>query len=1333
MLLLAALGSFAAGPAQAQAVWSAMLTVKEPPPGNRGCFGSIGDHACTTALDDDDFTVDGTSFDIHELSIVVTQASTKWLTLILSRKIPDAMKELKLCLGTTGFALSDGEIYDDTPANDDNGVRWGSRSVSGIPSWSVGEKVAVSLASSCTQKAGTPGVTLSADNATPVEGATVTVTATLDAAAPSGGVTLSLDPLDSVSKTIYTTATKTDDYTLTPAAISIAAGQTTGTATLEVVDDAVVEDIWYSVAGETVVLEAKSASPELVSKPLVITILDNDGPFAGRRPGQPTLEAVTSGQDAPTDTTLTFNVGCAGGGSRVTDYVLWAENVDDPTEHHSRTVSAPDGQCVTFGPVTLEGLPSRTTETTYRVRVYARNILGFRSPWSDAVLVATTASNDPVTSQDPNADSQGPRVEMSATELDVAVGASATYTVRLPVSARRFRAHQSHGGGRGQGERLAVPALLRRGQLERGAGGHRARRVGRRDRDPPLGPDRGPDLRGGPRAGGDGDGERGLAGDRPRAGGDLAGQPACRADREGPRVARRPLLRRSNPAHTDRWDRVLLALGATVTTTGLTPMTAAEAQGYADRGWTRWAEVAAALRQIENGGKQADDPVPVVSITAGAAVGEGGDATFVLAASPTPAAALTVAVIVSQSGDHAASGATGSRTVTVPAGGTATFTVATVDDGTDEPDGSITAMLGSGAGYTVGDAGSATVAVADDDEPLPNILTRRTIVREGRDAAAVFTVRLDRAAPETVTVDYATADGRHEWAGTLPATAGLDYTAVAGTLAFAAGATLKTVSVPILDDAIDEGTEHFMLRFSNPQGATLGDVHRETQGLIRNEDHLQSAWLSRFGRMAGGHVADAVSGRLEGGLTPGAHATLAGRPVDVSGAEGGKAMTAVMTALAMAWGPREAEAEGPATRGADGLLPDAPAATLAARSLTGRDILAGSSFHVVPEGGHGPAAWGRVSRGAYDGADVDGTDRTTLDGTVTTATLGADVSLGRVLAGLAVSFSDGEGAFESPGADNGRSGSIASRMTTLAPYARLRLGERVTAWGLAGRGTGDMRLRFDDGTDQVRTDLLMRMAAFGARGALLEQGAGSGMDLALKADALFVRTDSEAAANSAATRANASRLRLLLEGSRSFAVSETATLRLAPEIGLRHDGGDAETGTGVEAGLGVTWSDAATGLSAEMRARTLLTHADSDYGEWGMSASVRLDPGERGRGRWFSVTSDVGRAASAAERLWAERSGLAFASPDGTFGPARRLTAEAGYGMPVFGGRFTGTPNAGLGLADGGAREARAGWRLASAVPGDPGFEVNFDALRRALADGGGEAGEIRLAGVIRW
>ena len=52
----------------------------------------------------------------------------------------------------------------------------------------------------------------------------------------------------------------------------------------------------------------------------------------------------------------------------------------------------------------------------------------------------------------------------------------------------------------------------------------------------------------------------------------------------------------SDKAHTDRWDRALVAFGETVTDTSLTAMPASEAQGYADRGWTRWVEVTKALK-----------------------------------------------------------------------------------------------------------------------------------------------------------------------------------------------------------------------------------------------------------------------------------------------------------------------------------------------------------------------------------------------------------------------------------------------------------------------------------------------------------------------------------------------------------------------------------------------------------------------------------------------------------------------------------------------------------------------------------------------------------------
>ncbi|MCY4193052.1 MAG: hypothetical protein OXF04_01975 [bacterium] len=53
-------------------------------------------------------------------------------------------------------------------------------------------------------------------------------------------------------------------------------------------------------------------------------------------------------------------------------------------------------------------------------------------------------------------------------------------------------------------------------------------------------------------------------------------------------------------AHVERWNRVLVAFGETVTEFTGTPMAAAEAQTYADRGWTRWNPVVAALAALES-------------------------------------------------------------------------------------------------------------------------------------------------------------------------------------------------------------------------------------------------------------------------------------------------------------------------------------------------------------------------------------------------------------------------------------------------------------------------------------------------------------------------------------------------------------------------------------------------------------------------------------------------------------------------------------------------------------------------------------------------------------
>ena len=633
-----------------------------------------------------------------------------------------------------------------------------------------------------------------------------------------------------------------------------------------------------------------------------------------------------------------------------------------------------------------------------------------------------------------------------------------------------------------------------------------------------------------------------------------------------------------------------------------------------------------------------------------------------------------------------------------------------------------------------GQALSQAVEATIEGPSVPALSVADARAKEGGKAGLRFAVTLDRAGSAPVTVDWATADGT--------ATAGEDYVAASGTLTFAPGVTKRTVRIALLDDAIDEGKETMKLRLSNPQGARIADGR--ATGTIRNSDPLQRMWLSRFGRTVGSQIVDAVSERLSG-LAPGAHATLAGQGVDLTKTDDGQALAETMTGLARAFGAEEAPAadDDPFARHGVGGMWDAPAAATA-RSMTGRELLLGTSFHLASRGeGSGPglAAWGRVAHGSFDGeAPADSGSLRISGGEVMTGVLGADAEWNRLLAGVAVSLSDGEGSFDNPGVDKG---SVESTMTTVSPYLRFKVTERVSAWGLAGWGTGDMTMVQDarPATAEspareekvTRTDLSMQLGALGARGALFEPDGAEGFDLALKADAFFVRTESEKAANSAATTADASRLRLVLEGGRRFAMGDGASFRPSLELGVRHDGGDAETGTGVEVGGGVSYADAASGLSIEAKARMLVAHADDDYEEWGASANVRLDPGERGRGLSFSLSPTIGASSSAAERLWGAHDARGLAPGGGEFEAARGLTAEAGYGLSLGGDRFTGTPNVGFGMSDGGARDYRIGWRLTSVVRGDPGFEVSLDAVRREAANDDNAEHGVMLRSLIRW
>ena len=85
-----------------------------------------------------------------------------------------------------------------------------------------------------------------------------------------------------------------------------------------------------------------------------------------------------------------------------------------------------------------------------------------------------------------------------------------------------------------------------------------------------------------------------------------------------------------------------------------------------------------------------------------------------------------------------------------------------------------------------------------------------------------------------------------------------------------------------------------------------------------------------------------------------------------------------------------------------------------------------------------------------------------------------------------------------------------------------------------------------------------------------------------------------------------SRLRLILEAERQFAMEGGGTFVPSGEVGVRIDGGDAETGTGLELGAGVRYARGPITIEGQVRA--LVAHEESGYQEWGASGAIRCQP-----------------------------------------------------------------------------------------------------------------------------
>src|SRR5439155_900640 len=248
-----------------------------------------------------------------------------------------------------------------------------------------------------------------------------------------------------------------------------------------------------------------------------------------------------------------------------------------------------------------------------------------------------------------------------------------------------------------------------------------------------------------------------------------------------------------------------------------------------------------------------DDLPPAVAFNAAVSSGSESVTAVAVPVSLSTASGRTVTVSYAVTGT-----ATGGGVDYTLAAGTLTFapgvttqniSIAVVNDTLDEDDETIQLTLSGPTNATLGAIPTHTYTILDDDPP-PSLSINNVSLTEGNSGTtnATFTVTLSAASSKTVTVSFATADGT--------ALAGSDYTATNGVLTFNPGQTTRTVSVPVIGDAITELNETFVVTLSNPTNATFVNLSNpvnatiaDGQGLgtIRSDDFIALFQGQSFG------------------------------------------------------------------------------------------------------------------------------------------------------------------------------------------------------------------------------------------------------------------------------------------------------------------------------------------------------------------------------------------------------------------------------------------------------------------------------------------------------
>ncbi len=703
--------------------------------------------------------------------------------------------------------------------------------------------------------------------------------------------------------------------------------------------------------------------------------------------------------------------------------------------------------------------------------------------------------------------------------------------------------------------------------------------------------------------------------------------------------------------------------------------------------------------------------------------------------------------------DYTVSGLTDGTLSFAPGDLSKTFMIAANED-TDSDDETI--ELGFGTlpeGVSKGETATATLTIVDADLPELAVSFARAehTIAEGGDPASI-NVNISPAADRRVEVPLVvTPQG---------GATSQDYGGVPASIVFEVGATVVTFQVTAPADQEDDPGKSIVLGFGDlPEAVSEGDPSETTVKFTQQRsaeqfsaslkillavtarsvgDSAQTAIQSRFQ-----HKRQLMRNRLSArGPNTGGSLSAGQTGSNGSGLSRAGALNHMPEADRFGYAPpRLAEGAGPSMGSIrpgslhNSLAPDygiAPTqaayghvtlqristagTTLVARQFSGirarQPIFSQTSFNLQMgestrgnDGSGSVALWvqgdlqnfnGNITRGGMGYRGVMGAAHVGLD----------FYNSEQMLVGLSFMRSFARINYNADGVH----GMFRNGMNTAHPYLYWQPNERFSTWVIGGLGRGEVDVNEPRRAHDLASDF--RMFSGGMRSVLAKRG---NTEVGVVLDSFTARLGTNASKDIESVSGQVSRTRMMLEMVHDKPLEAGRSLSIKAELGYRHDAGDADRGSGAEAGFRLGYLDAAGGLDIAWHGRMLLVR-ESDYRDLGVGMQVSWDSGEKRRGLQLSMMSSRGNDGGGRTTLWNNSALVTRPMGSGYMSNASQTStsSEVAYGMDIFGGRGLLTPYSRLQLA-GYGRDLRVGTEfslLSRGLPAQP-AKFQLEGIRR--------------------